>query len=379
MSEYQYYEFQALDRPLTDEEQQAVASLSSRVEPHPRRAVFVYNYGNFRGRPAEILARYYDAMLYMANWGSRRLMFRFPQAILDLERAQAYCRPLIVEDYMSFTPAGEHIVLNIEFHDEEGGGQWLEGEGWLDALIGLREDILQGDYRALYLAWLKTLEIEDLLDEVTEPPVPPGLRQLSPALRRFIEFFEIDEHLVQAAAQASGDRAAPSDSWLPPAPHRALCVAQLPARERDDFLLRLAQGEPYLSAALNRRLRELVPRTMPVPGPRRTVGQLLAMAEEERERVHRQRAEEAEARRLRELEALARREDETWREVDRLIQQATSQSYQDAVHYLVQLRDLAHHQHKTIIFQQRLNAIYERYPCRTALLRRLRDAGLHQQ
>jgi hypothetical protein len=91
MSTYQYYEFQAIDRPLTAEEQQAVARLSSRVDPHPRRAVFVYNWSNFRGNPAEVLARYYDAMLYMANWGSRRLMFRFPQPVLDLERAQAYC------------------------------------------------------------------------------------------------------------------------------------------------------------------------------------------------------------------------------------------------------------------------------------------------
>ena len=36
MSEYQYYEFQAIDRPLTPKEQQAVAQLSSRVDPHPR-------------------------------------------------------------------------------------------------------------------------------------------------------------------------------------------------------------------------------------------------------------------------------------------------------------------------------------------------------
>jgi hypothetical protein len=40
MSEYQYYEFQAIDRPLTPEEQAAVARLSSRTEPHPWRAVF---------------------------------------------------------------------------------------------------------------------------------------------------------------------------------------------------------------------------------------------------------------------------------------------------------------------------------------------------
>jgi hypothetical protein len=49
MSTYQYYEFQAIDRLLTDEEQQAVAQLSSRLEPHPRQAVFVYHWN--RGIP----------------------------------------------------------------------------------------------------------------------------------------------------------------------------------------------------------------------------------------------------------------------------------------------------------------------------------------
>jgi hypothetical protein len=37
MSEYQYFEFQAIDRPLTAEEQETVARLSSRVHPHPWR------------------------------------------------------------------------------------------------------------------------------------------------------------------------------------------------------------------------------------------------------------------------------------------------------------------------------------------------------
>jgi hypothetical protein len=61
----------------------------------------------------------------------------------------------------------------------------------------LRDDILRGDYRVLYLAWLKTLEMEDVLGSVTEPPVPSGLGKLTPALRRFVEFFEIDETLIQ--------------------------------------------------------------------------------------------------------------------------------------------------------------------------------------
>ena len=62
MSEYQYYEFQAIDRPLTSEEQRAVARLSSRVALHPRRAVFTYSFGGGLPRRAEdVLVDYYDA------------------------------------------------------------------------------------------------------------------------------------------------------------------------------------------------------------------------------------------------------------------------------------------------------------------------------
>ena len=278
MSTYQYYEFQAIDQPLTGEEQRAVAQLSSRVEPHPRQAVFVYHWSSFRGNPREVLLKYYDAMLYMANWGSRQLMFRFPQAALDLEGAMAYCRPLIVQDYMSFATEGEYVLLDINFHDEE-GDSWIEGGGWLPAMLSLRDDIPRSDYRTLYLAWLKTLEVEDLLDSVPEPPVPPGLKALSPALQRFVEFFEIDETLVQVASEASGDRSAEPEVWLPQA------IGQLPIEERDAFLLRLAQGEPHLSVELNRRLRQIVPPPAPEGSLRRTVGQLLREAGLDHDRV----------------------------------------------------------------------------------------------
>jgi hypothetical protein len=369
MSEYQYYEFQAIDRPLTDEEQQAVARLSSRVDPHPRQAVFVYNYGDFRGDPAKILTQYYDAMLYLTNWGSRQLMLRFPRSVLDLEGARAYCQPPIVEDYFSLSTVGEYAILNIEFHDEE-GGDWVEGEGWLPAMIGVRDDILQGDYRSLYLAWLKTLEFEELLDSVIEPPVPPGLGKLTPALRSLVEFFGIDEMLVQVAAKASSDRQAVADDWLRGA------LARLAVDERDAFLVRLAQGEPYLSVALNQRLREIAPLPQATLPPRRTVGQLLADAEEHREREHQRRAAEAEAKRIRELETLAKREAETWAEVESLIDQMQAKPYDEAVQLLVKLRDLAVYQGEEAIFHQRLNGIYEQYRRRSGLVGRLRGAGL---
>jgi hypothetical protein len=372
MSTYQYYEFQAIDRPLTDEEQQAVAGLSSRVHPHPRQAVFVYHWSDLPGRARDILVKYYDAMLYMANWGSRQLMFRFPRAVLDLQGVMAYCQPLIVQDYVSFSAEGEYIVLNIEFNDEEGGGDWAEGEGWLPAMLNLRNDILRGDYRALYLAWLKVLEVDDLLESVPEPPVPPDMGTLSPALRTFAEFFEIDDMLIQVAAEAASPKPSQRQDWLPKA------VPRLPSEEKDAFLLRLAQDEPHLSVALNRRLRALVPQPRAELFPRRTVGQLLHGAENRREREQKRRAEEAEAKRIQELEALAEREAETWAQVESLIEQMQSRPNDEAVTLLVKLRDLAQYRGEETTFQARINILHERYSRRSGLIRRLRDVGLYE-
>lgn len=64
MSEYQYYEFQALDRPLTQAERGEISQLSSRVVLNSTSAAFTYHYGDFRGKPESVLEKYFDAMLY---------------------------------------------------------------------------------------------------------------------------------------------------------------------------------------------------------------------------------------------------------------------------------------------------------------------------
>ena len=374
MSEYQYYEFQAIDRPLTLEEQQAVARLSSRVDPHPWRAVFTYSYSDFPGDPKKVLARYYDVLLYMANWGSYRLMFRFPKAPVELDRMRQYTVKTLgyPSDAITCSTVGEYAILDIQFHDEEGGG-WIEGEGWLGSLIRLRDDILRRDYRLLYLAWLKGLTLEDTDEDALEPPVPPGLHTLTPALRDFVELFEMDADLIQVAAERSGEPQVVSDDDL----HRA--IAKLSPEERDAFLLRLAKGEPHLSLALNRRLGALTDVSRHNTPPLRTVSELFAIAEELAERRRKEQAAKAEAKRFAELEALARRGDDAWNEVDALIQKSQAKPYDEAAQLLVRLRDVAEYKGQQAAFQERLNQIYARYSRRYSLIERLRNVGLYEQ
>jgi hypothetical protein len=375
MSEYQYYEFRAIDRPLTEEEQRTVGKLSSRVDLSPTQAVFVYNYSDFPADAEEILARYFDAMLYMANWGSCQLMFRFPKTVIDLEQVRPYCPPYDVEEFMpffvSFTEKEAHAVLNIEWH-EEGGWGWIEGEGWLPRLMGLRDDILRGDYRLLYLAWLKAVTLEDMLDEVEEPPVPPGLRQLSSGLRTFIELFELDEHLVMAAAEASGRPEGVTEAQL----RRA--ISQLSRETCDAWLLRLAQGEPQLAVAFDRELLKLLDRPQPAQLARRTIGDLLAAAERIQKAEQAKQAAAAQARHLKKMETLAAQEAQIWQEVFDLIERKTGKAYDQAAEHLADLRDLANHQGEQAAFQARLNTVYRDYRNRSALLRRLRQAKLYE-
>jgi hypothetical protein len=61
MSEYQYYEFLAVDRPLTVTEQAEVRELSTRARITATSFTNEYHWGDFRGDASHLMQRYYDA------------------------------------------------------------------------------------------------------------------------------------------------------------------------------------------------------------------------------------------------------------------------------------------------------------------------------
>ena len=68
------------------------------MEVSASRAVVTYAWGDFKHNPRKVLAQFFDAYLYLANWGSRRLMFRFPAGLLSREAIEPYC----VDDQIMF-------------------------------------------------------------------------------------------------------------------------------------------------------------------------------------------------------------------------------------------------------------------------------------
>jgi hypothetical protein len=91
MSEYQYYEFQAIDRPLTAEEMRKLRSYSTRARITPTSFVNDYSWGGFKGDEGKWMERYFDAFMYHANWGTHILKLRLPSSLLDAKTANEYC------------------------------------------------------------------------------------------------------------------------------------------------------------------------------------------------------------------------------------------------------------------------------------------------
>src|SRR5262249_14974979 len=102
MSEYQYYEFQAVDRPLTNQQIRELRSYSSRADITGTAFSVEYNWGDFKGNPVQWMEQYFDAIVHVANWGSRWFMLRVPSDQLEPETVPEYypddCRSFPLRD-----------------------------------------------------------------------------------------------------------------------------------------------------------------------------------------------------------------------------------------------------------------------------------------
>src|SRR5437879_4991332 len=137
MSEYQYYEFRAIDRSLTEREMRELREISTRAQITPVSFTNSYNWGDFRGSPEALMEKYFDAFLYSANWGTHRLMFRLPRRLVDVERASLYCPG----ESASLRVKGDAVLLEFVYNTEEPGEDLGEEDGTLGSLIPLREDL----------------------------------------------------------------------------------------------------------------------------------------------------------------------------------------------------------------------------------------------
>ncbi|BCB86072.1 hypothetical protein [Phytohabitans suffuscus] len=376
MSEYQYYEFIAVDRPLTETQQGELRALSTRARITPSSFVNDYQWGDLKGDPRTWMERYFDAFLYLANWGTHRIALRLPLGVLDAKTAADYCTGDSAHSWVTRT----HVILDLSTQDE-GGDEWWDDQDRLASIVPVRAELASGDRRLLYLAWLLCVQGRELDDEEPEPPIPPGLGDLSGPLRALGDFLRLDPDLLAAAAEASP----PLKPDAPSAAALGRWVRQLPEGDKDAALLRLLRGEEVqVRAELLRRFSG--PATQHT-GSGRTAGELLTAAEarwaerqriaSERQAAERRRQEQlAAAARQKRLDELAGRQAQAWQRVAAMIETKKPKEYDAAIVLLKDLRALAERDGDTATFNRQIWQLRQQHIRKPSLIDRLDRAAL---
>lgn len=383
VSEYQYYEFAALDHTLDEHELAGLRAISTRASITPTGFVSTYEWGDLKADPRRLVERYFDAFLYLSNWGTHRLMLRVPAVLLDEQSAARYC----VSDAASTWTSGEHTIVDLVAEVEDGvfeeDWSYGVGEGRLASIVPARTQLLAGDRSLLYLAWLLCVQAGEVPDDEVEPPVPARLDRPTASVRAAATFLRIDEDLLAVAASGSAD-----DDEVHPLGEVGLgaWLASVPESEKDAMLLSYAVSGPYQARAqLLTRFRAATPTPDHGGGVRRSVGVLLSQAQarkHDREHVAQQHRARRAAERDRaaavahekRLATLAGEQEPAWQRIDQLIAARKPAEYAAAVAMLADLREVNRSQDRLDAYDQRVARLRLAHHRKTTFIERL-DRG----
>jgi hypothetical protein len=380
MSEYQYFEFAAIDRPLTDGEMAALRAVSTRAVITPSGFVNHYEWGGLKADPLDWMRRYFDAFVYLADWAHCRFALRLPRDMFG----KAELKPFGVKQSLTIDASEDHWILDWSLEGSDSYDRFAEddGRGWMGRLVPLRDELIRGDQRSLYLGWLAGAAKGEVPETTLEPTVPAGLSQLSAAQNALAAFLEIDADIIAAAAIGSADasdRPESVDAWL-----QSLSPDEL--RSMLKSIVRADRPNPQREVASRYRAwhRQHAPQAAP-EARRRSVAELRSLAvsagEERRRRDALAREQQATARRTQrdaQLRLLMSDVDKRWLALHQQAERGSASAYEQAVRALSDLAEAYAIVSDRKTFDRELRRFLVRHAKRGALLRRLTEAGLWQ-
>jgi hypothetical protein len=378
MSEYQYYEFTAIDQPLNREQITQLRSYSSRATITPSSFVNEYHWGDFKGSVTDWMRRYFDAFVYTANWGHNRFILRVPHSAFKKPQLMQY----MIDETLTCEDTDTHWIIEWSLN-EEGGGYFNmeEGSGWMGQLAPLRDELLRGDLRSLYLGGLAGVTAGEIDDEADEPEIPPGLAQLSASQQALMEFLAIDPDLLAVATLGSAE----ITEWRHD-DSMEVWMAGLSNKEMKSIIHLLLQGESQqaerqVKSAFFSWKKENKNETLQTKS--RQVSELRTLAQEaENHRLERQAKErerkQAEQRKQREthLRILASDFERHWDIAHHHAKLSTASGYDEVKRILVDLSEAYALVSSKDVFDHALQNFMLSYAKRPALVRRLVEVGL---
>ncbi len=380
MSEYQYYEFLAIDRPLTADEMAALRDLSTRADITPVSFTNEYNWGDFKGDPDKLMQRYFDAHVYVANWMTAIFMVRMPIEAIAKETADAFAAPYILDVKATQT----HWIITWSLEESENYDRFgmEDGHSWMAQLAPLRDELLRGDFRSLYIGWLAAVTMEMVADDEMEPLSVPGLGSLTVAQQSLAEFLDIDQDLLGGAGIGSpdlhekGSSKKEMDEWIDRLPEDAVTT----------ILKQLLEGKGQQAERTLKNQFTAWQRSLSGTGtnaPRRTVEELLKNAEaakklrlEQRKRGRKQREIKRRKERESALKNLSKDFPKAWKSVQQTVERGSGLAYDDACSFLIEIAAAYTLHASRKRFETDLKKFMADHLRRKALIQRLVKAGI---
>jgi hypothetical protein len=81
--------------------------ISTRAHITPTSFINTYNWGDLKARPIALMEKYFDAFVYVANWGCREFMMRVPRRFMDPKFMAAHK----AGHTMSFDSRGDVVLV----------------------------------------------------------------------------------------------------------------------------------------------------------------------------------------------------------------------------------------------------------------------------
>lgn len=388
MSEYQYYEFVAVDRPLSSQDMSRLRSISTRARITPVSFTNEYQWGDLKANPTDLMERYFDLHVYVANWGSAVFMARLPKDALTKKVARTFSTRNFLD--VASTASGWILTWSLDESEDYDPFGLENGEGWMARLAPIREELLRGDLRSLYIGWLRSVAPAglDYIDEdcadrdKLEPVGLHGLAEPTAAQVALAEFLEMDLDLLRGAGVGSPV----SGVHVPLAREKDDWLSRLPREEALGFLRQILDGNGTVAErTLRNRFaewwRETGEKAQEIP--RRTVGEILANAMDVRaKRLDREREEQVrlEAERLKKrlayLESLAKDFPAVWKTAERQMVRGTGAAYDETLRTVSVLLDAYELHSSGAEFLKDLKQFMAGHMRRKAMVERIVKAGM---
>lgn len=380
MSEYQYYEFLAVDRSLKVDEMAELRTLSTRATITPVSFTNEYNWGDFKGDPRKLMERYFDVHVYVANWMTAIFMVRLPMEALTRETAKAAAVPYLLD----IKPTKTHWIITWSLEESENYDRFgmEDGRGWMARLAPVRDELLRGDLRSLYIGWLAAVTGKMMDDDEMEPLCVSGLGNLTASQQALAEFIEVDPDLLAGAGMGSGSapkaEIAPQemDEW----------IDALPREEANSILKQLLEGKGQQAERSIRNRFASWRRGLQAGdtgSPRRTVGELRQNAEkarlirmERQKRDRKQREVKRREKRKAYLKNLSSDFPKAWTSVKEPVGRGSGRGYDEACRILVDIAEAYDLFATKKKIQQELKKFMAGHLRRKALIQRLVKAGI---